>query len=104
MKYEARQNVRDAVDWYAERSEDAANHWHAGFLKVLDSLAKGPHRHPSALENSRLPIELREVHYGSGRKLTHRIIFALRTDTVIVYAIRHVAQGEWRPDQENVRD
>ena len=104
MKYdvrltdEARQNVRDAVDWYAERSPTAADHWYASFLRLLDSLAEDPDRCPFALENARLPIELRQLIFGSGRKLTHRIIFAIRPDAVVIYAIRHVAQQEWRPE------
>jgi plasmid stabilization system protein ParE len=104
MKYdvrltdEARQNVRETVDWYAERSEPAADRWYAAFLKLRDSLASDPARYPFAFENSRLPIELRQVNFGSGRKKTHRIIFAIRPNAVIVYAVRHVAQEEWRSE------
>ena len=105
MKYdvrltdEAKQNVRDAFAWYAERSQAAADQWYAGFLKLLESLAIEPHRHPIAMENSRFPIELRRANYGSGRRLTHRIIFAIREKAVVVYSVRHVSQDEWRPDE-----
>jgi len=30
---EARQNVRAAVAWYAERSQTAADRWYSGLLK-----------------------------------------------------------------------
>jgi plasmid stabilization system protein ParE len=106
MKYdvvltdEARQNVRAAVAWYTERSQIAADRWYAGFLMILRSLAENPQRCPLALESPRFPIELRQHNYGSGRRVTHRIIFAIRPDTVVVHAVRHVAQEEWRPDTE----
>jgi plasmid stabilization system protein ParE len=65
MKYdvrltdEAKQSVRATVSWYAERSEEAADRWYDGFIKVLDSLADDPHRHPLALESPRFPLGLR---------------------------------------------
>jgi plasmid stabilization system protein ParE len=92
-------NARDIVDWSAERSPSAADRWYQGFLKLLDSLTEEPQRHPLALENRRFPIDLRQVNYGSGRRLTRRIIFAIRPNAVVVYAIRHVAQDECRPDK-----
>lgn len=63
---------------------------------ALDSLKKNPERCPLADESSRFPIDLRQLNFGSGRKTTHRIIIAIRPDFVIVYAIRHVAQEQWR--------
>jgi hypothetical protein len=45
------------------------------------------------------PIELRQLNYGSGRKITHRIIFAIRPTRVVVYAVRHVAQRDWEPGE-----
>ena len=105
MKYdvvltdEAKQDSRAAVAWYAKRSQIAADRWYAGLLKILDSLKVDPQRCPVADENSRLPIELRQLNYGSGRRITHRIIFTIRSTSVVVYAIRHVAQQDWQPDQ-----
>jgi plasmid stabilization system protein ParE len=92
--------VRATVAWYAERSQTAADRWYAGLLESLNSLAKNPQRCPLALENPRFPIELRQLNYGSGRRITHRIIFAIRPGTVVVHAVRHVAQEDWRPDSD----
>jgi plasmid stabilization system protein ParE len=106
MKYdvvltdEAKQNVRAAVAWYAERSQSAADHWYSNLQKTLDTLKSDPHRCPIADENERVPVEMRQLNYGSGRKTTHRIIFAIRPSTVVVYAVRHVAQQVWRPDTD----
>jgi hypothetical protein len=104
MKYrvlltdECRQNVRINIDWYSERSASAAEGWYSGFQNLLSSLDENPQRYPLAPESRRFPIELRHVNYGSGRRTTHRVIFAIRADAVVVYAVRHASQGEWRPD------
>ena len=104
MKYEvvltseARENARAAYDWYAERSQEAADKWHAGLLDALTTLETDPQRCGLANENARFPVELRQLLYGSGRRITHRIVFAIRPARVVVYAIRHVAQQDWKPD------
>jgi len=106
MKYEvvltdeAGHNVRAIVAWYAERSQAAADRWYNGFLKAMASLAENPQRCPFAHENPRFPIELRQLNYGSGRRTTHRILFAIRPTVVAVYAVRHVAQRDWRSEDD----
>jgi plasmid stabilization system protein ParE len=104
MRYEIRfttraeQNYREAYEWYAERSSQAAEKWFVGMQAALDSLKQNPERCPLADENSQFPIELRQLNYGSGRRITHRIVYAIRPSTVVVYAIRHVAQANWQPE------
>ncbi|MCI0335821.1 MAG: type II toxin-antitoxin system RelE/ParE family toxin [Planctomycetes bacterium] len=89
-----------AYEWYADRSPEAAEKWFMGMQAALDSLKRNPERCPLADENTSFPIELRQLNFGSGRRKTHRIIFAIRPSTIVVYAIRHVAQEAWRPESE----
>jgi plasmid stabilization system protein ParE len=96
----AEREYREGYEWYADRSPSAAEKWFIGIEAALDSLKRNPERCPLADENSQFPIELRQLHYGSGRRTTHRIIFAIRPGTVVVYAVRHVAQEEWRPEND----
>ena len=106
MKYEivltdeADRNVRSIVAWYAERSPAAADRWYDEFAKSIFSLTENPERYTFARENRRFPIELRQLNFGSGRRTTHRIIYAIRPAAVVIYAVRHVAQQDWRPDDE----
>jgi plasmid stabilization system protein ParE len=93
----AEQNWRQAYEWYADRSLEVAQQWYDTMLTALDSLKLNPERWPLADESQRFPIELRQLNFGSGRRITHRILFAIRRSSVVVYAIRHVAQGEWNP-------
>jgi len=41
---------------------------------------------------------MHELHYGVGRKKTHRAIFAIRSHRVVIYAIRHLAQDDLTAD------
>lgn len=95
---EATRQLDNAYNWYAAQSELVAANWYNGFLDALDSLANNPDKHGFARENDRLPFELRELLYGSGRRKTHRALFSIRPDRVVVYSIRHVAQRDVTPD------
>lgn len=102
MKYdvaltnETQQNARAAYRWYADQSPAVAERWYAALLDALASLETEPQRCPLANENSQLPIELQQLLFGSGRRITHRILFAIRSKRVVVHAIRHVAQHDWQ--------
>ena len=96
----AERNWREAYEWYAVRSHEVAEQWYDAMQAALDSLKHDPERSPLADENTSFPIELRQLNFGSGRRITHRILFAIRPEYVVVYAIRHVAQGGWQPDKD----
>jgi len=49
-------------------------------------------------ESEFLPVELRQMLYGSGRRTTHRILFIIREQTIVVYQIRHVAMRDITAD------
>jgi plasmid stabilization system protein ParE len=82
------------------RSDSAAvsKTWIDGFLKLIASLAEMPERCSLAHENDLFPVELREIHYGSGRRKTHRAVFYIVNGVVMVIAIRHFAQDDLSPD------
>ena len=91
----AEQQLNEAVDWWAEhRSAEQAARWHTGIVNAMLSLSVKPERCRLARENRSVPIEIRELHYGLGHRPSHRVIFAIRQDRIVVYAIRHVAQDD----------
>src|SRR5260221_9024151 len=77
---EAAELLLSSARWYAETSQslDVAAAWHDGFLDQLDSLTSNPFRGPVAPENDAFDFELREIHYGSGKRLTHRALLSNR--------------------------
>jgi plasmid stabilization system protein ParE len=95
----AKRQLEDAARWWGEnRSAEQAERWYGGFVTEIQSLEKNPGRFPLARENDVFPVALHELHYGLGRKKTHRAIFAIRPERVIVYSVRHVAQRDLTGD------
>lgn len=89
----AKQDLLAAAAWWAEhRSPEQAARWYDGFLAAIESLSENPARHPLARENGKFPYELRELHYGLGRRPTHRAVFTIRSEAVVVLTVRHTAQ------------
>ena len=71
----------------------------AGFESALGSLEANPQRHPIAHEDSLFRMEVRNLLYGLTSKPTHRAVFEIRGDEVIVHAIRHLSQRDLSPDE-----
>jgi plasmid stabilization system protein ParE len=86
--------VEQALWWAKHRSIEQAFRWTEGFEQSLASLAESPERCIVARESGVFDFVLRELHYGIRRKATHRAVFEVRSDEVIVHSIRHLAQGD----------
>lgn len=56
------------------------------------SLEQDPARRPLAPENDHFPYELRQLNYGLGSQATHRAVFTIRDNVVLILRIRHLAQ------------
>jgi len=84
---------RTAQWWAKNRSADQARHWFSGLYDAFETLRQNPERCPLAREKSIFPIELRELHYGIGSRSTHRVIFTVRPEQVIILTMRHTSQG-----------
>jgi plasmid stabilization system protein ParE len=93
-----RQILEQALWWSENRSADQAFHWLEGFDSALSSLANNPERCSVARESAAFDVVIRELHYGLGNKATHRAIFEVRKDEVVVYCVRHLAQRDLTPD------
>jgi ParE toxin of type II toxin-antitoxin system, parDE len=91
---QVQEQLDQAADWYRQTSgfSEIGDEWAAGIVAAIESLRTDPTRHPLAREAPRLGVELRELHYGSGKRRTHRALFIIREDVVEVLAVRHPAQ------------
>ena len=103
MKYRVLLTTRakndfDAVYfWYRKQSPSVAERWYVGLRDSMRRLNQNPDRFPLAIEDETFPYKLREMLYGVGRKKTHRVLFVVRPNAVVIYAIRHVAQDRFVP-------
>jgi hypothetical protein len=85
--------------WYLETSHSlaAAVAWYDGFLDELEALEQNPWRGCVAAENDLFDFEMRELYYGSGKRLTHRAIYRIVGNVIEVLTIRHHAQRPLDP-------
>lgn len=98
---EVKRQLRGIARWYRDESgsSDVAQAWFDGMCAALESLRHNPERCGLAHEDVDFPFELRELLYGSGRKKTHRALFRVDGATIVVLAIRHVAQRDVTRDE-----
>lgn len=90
----ARRDLAEQHDWWAEhRSAEQAHRWYVGFHRALDALASNAEKLSLAPENGLWPFELRELTFGLGRKPSHRALFAIQGEHVVVLRTRSLAQA-----------
>ena len=80
--------------WAANRSIDQAARWYDEFANSVLSLEQNPDRCALARENDRFHHEVRQLNFGLGGKRTHRIVFTIRRDEVVILRVRHLSQAE----------
>lgn len=81
-----------------ERSPDAARKLHASYLKALERLRDFPLSCGLSHENPRFDEELRHLLFGVYRKRRYRALFTIRSDEVVILAIRAPGERPVRPD------
>lgn len=91
---EAESLLNEAADWYAERSRGVADDWFNGIVSSINELSTEAERFGLARENNVLPCEMRERNFGLGKRITHRILYSIRPEKIVVHHIRHVAQRD----------
>jgi len=98
LSHEAKSQAHAAAQWYATHDHQVSDDWIDGIAAAFDILASQAERFPVARENDRFPYILQQMPYGLGKRVTHRILFEIRGDQVIIHQIRHVAQRDMRGD------
>jgi plasmid stabilization system protein ParE len=89
-----------AADWWTQhRSPQQAARWYSGFSEAILSLQEFPERCPFAREHRKFSYEIREMHFGLGSRPSHRAVFTIRPDIVVILTIRHAAQEELTADE-----
>jgi plasmid stabilization system protein ParE len=95
----AHRQMEAAYCWWAEnRSQPQAARWYNAFAQAMVSLEKDPELCALARENQLLPFEVRDLTFGVGKRLTHRAVFTIRPNLVLVLAVRHLAQESLLPE------
>ena len=81
--------------WWADHhSKEQADRWYIGIQEAMHSLNSMPEQCSYATESDLRARGIRQMLYGIGRKNTHRIIFSVNGDRVVIYRVLSVRQGE----------
>ena len=81
------------TDWWREhRSASEAETWYDGILAAIKSLDHNPERCPYARENEHSERELKHLLYGVSTRPTHRVIFYIEGESVIICRVLHTSQ------------
>jgi plasmid stabilization system protein ParE len=93
----AKQNLRDAYSWAAERAPHTAAFWLQRFEKELQTLEDSPDRFSLAHENAFVEPEIRQMIFGR-RQGAYRVLFTVLGNQVQVLHIRRAARDWATPD------
>jgi plasmid stabilization system protein ParE len=89
----AKRDIRAAFAWWAEnRSADQAERWYFGVHAAIQSLRSTPERGSPATETDLLDQGVRQLLFGLGRRATHRILFTIDKNSVVILRVRHSSQ------------
>ena len=96
----AARDIEDATEWWAQHhSVEQAERWYSGIRQAIAELCTEAERCAIAAEQKRFSYPIRELHYGAGSKAhpTHRAIFTIVGQTVLVLTVRHAGRALLRP-------
>ena len=89
----AKQDVRRNHDWWAKnRSTGQAARWYRGVIAKMYSLTDTADRYAFATEDALRRAHIKQASFGLGPRPTHRILFGIRGDEVVIYRVRALAQ------------
>jgi hypothetical protein len=86
--------LRNARFWETNYSLDEAERWYTTFSRAIEAIPDHPLQHPVARANDAFPFELRALHFGISSFPTHRALFTIRPDVIVVLAIRGAAEQD----------
>lgn len=85
---------RNAQWWATHHSVEQAERWYDGFVSAIEAIPDRPLQCPLARENDAFPFELRALHYGVSSRPTHRALFTIRPDAIVVLSVRGAAEQD----------
>ena len=92
IKPKAKSDIRKEESYLVrERDVRAVRKWQSQVLRFRTQLAIDPHRYPQADEAEELGLDLRELIICGRRGTSHRVLFNVVANSVIVQRIRQAA-------------
>ena len=89
----ARRDIRDILDFIAERSPQGAQRWWDAFRAAAARAILHPEQCSLAPENSLVDRELRQFFFKTRRGKKYRAIFTIADDELLILRVRDPAQS-----------
>lgn len=84
----AKDDIARNRDWWAEhRSAEQAGRWFLGVEAAVLELAETADRYGYATEGSLRRAGVKQVSFGLGRRPSHRILYAIKGEEVVIYRV-----------------
>jgi len=95
----AEADISHAYHWWRNhRSREQADRWYDGIYPAIGTLRDMPRGCALAHDQDACEVELRQLLFGIGRRATHRILFTIEDDTVVILRVLHHAQQDRTSD------
>lgn len=91
----ATHDIEENFDWWSKnRSRRQAHRWYLTAFEAMQSISKDPRRCPIVSERQLSLAGIRELHFGIGKRPTHRMIYYYDEDQslVTILRVRHHAE------------
>lgn len=89
----AHDDVDSICSWWSKnRSVEQSECWYRQLVTAFDQINTNPDHSLLAGENYKYPFELRQANFGLSGKRTHRILFTIRPDMILVLRVLHLAR------------
>jgi plasmid stabilization system protein ParE len=96
---QAEHEMQSVFTWWADhRSKRQADRWYVGMAKAIAELSENAERHGPSRESDRFAYEIRDLLFGLRSRPTHRAVFTIRGEEVVVLTVRHLAQQDFSPN------
>lgn len=95
---QAEEDIRQNLYWWGEnRSHEQAERWYDGVYAKIHTLVSTAGRYTPATEPSLRALGLKQASFGIGRRPTHRILYSIEGDEVVIYRVRAFKQDAIGP-------
>lgn len=93
LSVRATKQIDQSAEWWAHhRSIEQASRWLAEIHDAIAQLAERAEMFPTCPDAKPSSRDIREMLFGLSGKVTHRVIYSLTDERVMIIAVRHVAQ------------
>ena len=88
-------DIQNAFDWWKEnRDVNQAESWYVDILTAIASLSTMPQRCVVVRGTERFDRDVHQLLFGISSKPTHRILFGIEGNQVIVFRVRGMRQRD----------